>query len=104
MQDIGFIGLGIMGSRMATNLQNQGYSLAVHNRSKEKAESLLKGGAEWAPSAAKAVHNTSVVITMLSTPEVVSEMALGELGFLDHMKAGSIWMNCSTVNPIYYRI
>ena len=37
---IGFIGLGIMGSRMARNLQKAGYELIVHNRSKEKAEEL----------------------------------------------------------------
>jgi len=38
---IGFIGLGIMGSRMAANLQKHGHSLAVFNRSREKAEPLI---------------------------------------------------------------
>jgi phosphoglycerate dehydrogenase-like enzyme len=49
---IGFIGLGIMGSRMAANLQKAGHSLVVYNRTSEKAEPLLAGGAEWADSPA----------------------------------------------------
>ena len=49
---IGFIGLGIMGSRMAANLQKAGYSLVVHNRTQAKAEGLLASGATWAQSPA----------------------------------------------------
>ena len=44
---IGFIGLGIMGSRMAANLQKSGYDLMVHNRTAERAQALLDEGAEW---------------------------------------------------------
>ena len=44
---IGFIGLGIMGSRMATNLQKHGYRLVLFNRTRSKTESLLVNGAEW---------------------------------------------------------
>ena len=51
---IGFIGTGIMGSRMAHNLLKNNYNLAVHNRTKEKADSLLKEGAGWADSPADA--------------------------------------------------
>ena len=49
---IGFIGLGIMGSRMAANLQKHGHSLVVFNRTREKAESLVAGGVRWADSPA----------------------------------------------------
>jgi 3-hydroxyisobutyrate dehydrogenase-like beta-hydroxyacid dehydrogenase len=45
---IGFIGLGIMGSRMAANLQKAGYSLVVYNRTRGKAAQLLAGGGAWA--------------------------------------------------------
>ena len=47
---IGFIGLGIMGSRMAANLRKRGHSLVVFNRTREKAEPLLAEGASWADS------------------------------------------------------
>ena len=43
--NIGFIGLGIMGSRMVANLQKAGHELVVYNRTKEKAGALLGGGA-----------------------------------------------------------
>ncbi len=99
MDTIAFIGLGIMGSRMASNLQEAGYQLVIHNRTKDKGQNLLDKGAKWAGDPQTAVAGQDVVISMLSTPEVVSDLALGENGFLNHMKAGAIWMNCSTINP-----
>ena len=45
---IGFIGTGIMGSRMAANLQKKGHELVVHNRTRQKAEAALPSGALWA--------------------------------------------------------
>jgi len=49
---IGFVGLGIMGSRMAANLQKRGHSLVVFNRTREKADPLVAEGARWADSLA----------------------------------------------------
>lgn len=80
--NIGFIGLGIMGSRMAANLQKAGHTLAVFNRTKEKAQDLVGQGAIWAESPAKVAKNADVVITMLAHPEAVKALALGEHGFL----------------------
>ncbi len=100
---IGFIGLGIMGSRMAANLQAHGYQLVVVNRSREKADALLRNGATWAASAADAARQVDVLFTMLSQPEVVAAEARGPLGFLHAMTQGSIWVNTSTVNPSFAR-
>ncbi len=50
---IGFIGLGIMGSRMAANLQKHGYDLVVFNRTRTKAQPLIDDGATFAESPAK---------------------------------------------------
>ncbi|NAS12789.1 NAD(P)-dependent oxidoreductase [Poritiphilus flavus] len=99
MDTIAFIGLGIMGSRMAANLQNAGYQLVIHNRTKDKGQNLLDKGAKWADDANKAVKGRNIVISMLSTPEVVSDLAVGANGFLSDIKAGAIWVNCSTINP-----
>ena len=101
MENIGFIGLGIMGSRMARNLQEQGYRLTVYNRTKNKAQHLLDQGAKRAGSPEEVVRDTTIIITMLSTPEAIREMALGRNGFLKAMQTKSIWMNCSTVNPSF---
>ncbi|GAA0711612.1 NAD(P)-dependent oxidoreductase [Aquimarina litoralis] len=101
MKKIGFIGLGIMGSRMAANLQKKGYDLVVYNRTKKKAKHLLQNGAAWATSPKEVAKETDVIITMLSTPEVVREVASGNQGFLSSLKDNSIWLNCSTVNPSF---
>ncbi|WP_422083375.1 NAD(P)-dependent oxidoreductase [Ulvibacterium sp.] len=101
MENIGFIGLGIMGSRMARNLQKEGRRLTVHNRTKSKAKDLLDHGAKWVDSPKKMAMDNNIIITMLSTPEAVREVALGRNGFLGTMQKKSIWMNCSTVNPSF---
>ncbi|MDX1741054.1 MAG: NAD(P)-dependent oxidoreductase, partial [Rhodothermales bacterium] len=100
---IGFIGLGIMGSRMAANLARAGFELTVYNRTKDRAEPVLALGAKWAGSPAEAARSSDVVVTMLSTPEAVRGVALGEEGVLKAMTGGSLWMDCSTVNPSFSR-
>ncbi len=100
---IGFIGLGIMGSRMALNLQKEGYELVLYNRSKDKATELLAGGATWAGSPAEVGGQSDLVISMLSTPEVVQAVASGEDGLLNGLAAGKIWADCSTTNPSFVR-
>lgn len=102
---VGFIGLGIMGSRMATNLQKKGHELVVYNRSRQKADQLVASGAVWAPTPAEVAKQAGVVITMLSKPDAVAETALlGKHGFLNHLAARSLWIDCSTVNPSFSRL
>jgi 3-hydroxyisobutyrate dehydrogenase-like beta-hydroxyacid dehydrogenase len=98
---IGFIGLGIMGSRMAANLQKHGCDLVVFNRTRAKAEPLGKQGATIADSAAEVAAQADVLFTMLSQPEAVAQSASGPDGFLDQLRANSIWIDCSTVNPSF---
>ncbi len=98
---IGFIGLGIMGSRMAANLSRAGYRLFVYNRTKEKALSLSNDSVVYLDNPAHVAGESNVVITMLSTPEAVQEVALGEEGLLAGMKKGNVWIDSSTVNPSF---
>ncbi|MFO7605084.1 MAG: NAD(P)-dependent oxidoreductase [Desulfurivibrionaceae bacterium] len=99
---IGFIGLGIMGSRMAANLLKRGYELVLYNRTREKAGSLLDLGASWADTPMDLGQRVKIVITMLSTPEAVGETALhGRYSFLDTMPAEALWIDCTTVNPSF---
>ncbi|MCB0211802.1 MAG: NAD(P)-dependent oxidoreductase [Anaerolineae bacterium] len=97
---IGFIGLGIMGSRMAANLLKADVELMVHNRTKDKAADLLEQGAVWADSPA-ALASADIVFTMLAHPEAVAAAAFGPTGFLDHMQPNTLWVDCSTVNPSF---
>jgi 3-hydroxyisobutyrate dehydrogenase/glyoxylate/succinic semialdehyde reductase len=101
--EIGWIGLGIMGSRMAANLQKGGHALTVYNRTRAHAETLLQNGATWAETPQAVASRVDVLMTMLSTPEVVEAMALGDQGFLKAMKPGSLWVDSSTVNPSFSR-
>src|SRR6266536_1505223 len=100
---IGFIGLGIMGSRMAANLQKHGHSLVVFNRTRDKAEPLVAEGATWADSPAALALQAEVIFTMLAHPDAVEEAALGEDGFLRYPQPGQMWIDCSTVNPSFSR-
>lgn len=100
---IGFIGTGIMGSRMAANLLANGYDLAVHNRTREKADALVNDGAVWADTPADAAREVDVLFTVLAHPEAVEETAQDEGGFLDALPSGALWVDCSTVNPPFSR-
>jgi 3-hydroxyisobutyrate dehydrogenase/glyoxylate/succinic semialdehyde reductase len=92
-----------MGSRMAANLQSRGYNLVVFNRTRDKAEALLGGGATWGNTPAGVADEADVLFTMLANPETVEAAALGVDGFLRALRPGSIWVNSSTVNPSFAR-
>jgi len=98
---IGFIGLGIMGSRMAANLQKHGYSLVLFNRTRAKAEPLLGPCGTFADSPAELAQQVDVLFTMLADPSAVEQAALGDNGFLDHLPPDALWVDCSSVNPSF---
>jgi 3-hydroxyisobutyrate dehydrogenase/glyoxylate/succinic semialdehyde reductase len=99
---IGFVGLGVMGSGMASNLLKKGQELVIYNRSRQKAEPLVSQGAIWAPTPAAVAKQVRVLITMLAKPSVVEEMALDkEIGFLRNLGENTLWIDCSTVNPSF---
>jgi 3-hydroxyisobutyrate dehydrogenase-like beta-hydroxyacid dehydrogenase len=100
---VGFIGLGIMGGRMARNLLLKGHDLTVYNRTPAKAEALIAEGAQWAATPADLAQKVDVLFTMLSTPEVVQTLAVRENGFLEVLPEGALWVDCSTVNPGFTR-
>jgi 3-hydroxyisobutyrate dehydrogenase/glyoxylate/succinic semialdehyde reductase len=102
---IGFIGLGIMGSRMAANLQKKGHELVVYNRTKQKADPLIANGAIWAPTPVDVAKQVTIIFTMLAKPDAVAETALlGKNGFLNHLAGNSLWIDCSTVSPSFSRL
>jgi 3-hydroxyisobutyrate dehydrogenase-like beta-hydroxyacid dehydrogenase len=98
---IGFIGLGIMGSRMAANLQEAGHELVIYNRTREKAQALIQAGAQWCDTPALLAGKVDILFTMLAHPEAVSQVAFGNYGYLENMKPNAIWVDCSTVNPSF---
>ena len=98
---VSFIGLGIMGSRMAKNLLKNGTELTVYNRTRSAAEELEAMGAAVADTVDGCIDGADVVFTMLSKPQVVCDLAFGPDGFLAKMKSNALWLDCSTVNPSF---
>ena len=97
---VAFIGLGIMGSRMARHILTAGFDLTVWNRSPAASEPLQQAGATVATSATAAVREADLVLTMLSTPRVVDEVVV-DGGVLDAMPAHAIWADSTTVSPAF---
>jgi 2-hydroxy-3-oxopropionate reductase len=97
---VGFVGLGIMGKPMATNLMDAGYKLTVHNRSPEKANELGEAGASVANSPKEVAENADIIITMLPDSPQVSEVVAGEEGVLEGITEGSLIVDMSTISPV----
>jgi 3-hydroxyisobutyrate dehydrogenase/glyoxylate/succinic semialdehyde reductase len=90
---------------MAANLLKKGHELVVYNRTKEKAKPLLDQGAAWAETPAELATEVKILFTMLSKPDAVAEVALlGTKAFLETLAPGSLWVDCSTVNPAFSRL
>jgi len=98
---IAFIGLGIMGSNMASNLAKNNLNLTVYNRTPKILETIENSNISYAGSIKNAVKDADIVFSMLSTPQVVEEVFFGTEGALNSMKKNSIWADCTTVNPSF---
>ncbi|MGW6483573.1 NAD(P)-dependent oxidoreductase [Streptomyces sp. NPDC055059] len=96
MEKIAFLGLGHMGAPMARHLLDAGHPLTVWNRTPAKAAPLVERGAVLADSPADAVRDADVVITMLATPDAVSEVADA---IAPELRPGTYWAEMSTIGP-----
>ncbi|MGD0329834.1 MAG: NAD(P)-dependent oxidoreductase [Nitrososphaeria archaeon] len=96
---IGFIGLGLMGKPMATNLIKAGYSLTVWNRTSSKMDEILALNAKGAGSPKEVAEKTDVVITMLTDSPDVEEVILGPSGVIRGVRKGVIVIDMSTISP-----
>lgn len=96
---IAFIGIGIMGKPMATNLLKAGFPLTVHSRTKSKAREVINAGAAWADSPAQAAKNADVVITCVTDTPDVKQVLLGKNGVIESSHPGLICIDMSTISP-----
>jgi 3-hydroxyisobutyrate dehydrogenase-like beta-hydroxyacid dehydrogenase len=95
---IAFIGLGRMGLGMARNLLRAGHTVAVFNRSREKAAALAADGARVASSPADACRDAEVVLTMLADDHAVEEIVFGRDGIAAAMIKDCIHVSHSTIS------
>ena len=96
---VGFIGLGIMGSRMAANLLGKGHSLTVWNRTRDRADNLCAAGAGWSETPALLAAGVQVVCTCVSDPSAMAAVADGPNGFLAGLSPDTLVIDFSTVGP-----
>jgi 3-hydroxyisobutyrate dehydrogenase-like beta-hydroxyacid dehydrogenase len=99
IKKIAYLGLGTMGSGMASNLLKAGYDLTVWNRSAEKCEPFARKGARVADTPADAVRDVDLVIYMLSNEQAVVDVVFGAKGILRGIRDGQIAVDMSTVLP-----
>ena len=100
---VGFIGLGIMGASMASNLQKAGHELVVHDIKRDAAAPHLKAGAIWADTPRKVAEATEVVLTSLPGPPEMESVALGEQGLLSGLQKGKAYFDLTTNSPTVVR-
>src|SRR6266581_4466106 len=98
MAHVAFIGLGRMGHGMACRYLDSGFSVAVWNRSKSKAEDLIARGARCASSPADAAEGADAIVTMVADDEASRAVWLGKDGAAATAKAGTLAIECSTVS------
>jgi 3-hydroxyisobutyrate dehydrogenase len=96
---VGFIGLGTMGGRMATNLQKAGYKLIVHDLHRQAASHHLTAGAVWADNPRVLASQADVIFSSLPEPPDVEVVALGPDGLIAGIKPGAAWFDLSTNAP-----
>lgn len=101
--NVGYIGLGIMGSAMASNLLRAGFRLTVWNRTPSKADALVASGATHAESPARLASTSDVVcINVTDTPDVEAVL-FGPEGVIDGARPGTIVIDHSTICPVATR-
>ena len=100
IENIGFIGTGIMGAAMAGHLLAAGFKVSVYNRTKSKAEGLIAQGAKWCESPGACARGQDVVITIVGYPKDVEEVYLGADGVLANAMADAYVVDMTTSSPI----
>jgi 3-hydroxyisobutyrate dehydrogenase len=98
-EQVGFIGLGIMGRGMTRNLLKAGFDVTVWNRTASKMDELAAEGAQKAASPAELASLCDIIITCVSDTPDVEQVILGEGGVIERIRPGSLVIDMSTISP-----
>jgi 3-hydroxyisobutyrate dehydrogenase-like beta-hydroxyacid dehydrogenase len=99
MKSIGFIGLGIMGAPMASNLLKKGYSVTVYNRTSSRTVEFQQLGADIVSTPADVARSVDVLFTMVSNDQALENVFYDEDGIISGIHPGLVIIDCSTVSP-----
>jgi 3-hydroxyisobutyrate dehydrogenase-like beta-hydroxyacid dehydrogenase len=103
MANLGFVGLGVMGSEMVSRLLDKGHSVTGYNRTRAKAERLIKKGMKWADSPRAVCAAADVTFSMVTNEKALGAVTEGPDGILGAITAGKCLIDMSTVSPGYSR-
>ena len=99
IQNVGFIGLGRMGTSIANNILKSGFNLVVYNRTSEKSRALVEAGAISASSPKEAAAKSDVLLTSLRDDRALLDVVSGEEGILSGLQPNRIHIGTSTISP-----
>jgi 3-hydroxyisobutyrate dehydrogenase-like beta-hydroxyacid dehydrogenase len=103
MADLGFIGLGVMGGRMAKRLLDAGHTVTGYNRTRSKAQWLLDLGMQWGDTPAVVARAADVIFSMVAHTAALQAVTGGADGVVAGLRPGSIFVDMSTVSPTVSR-
>src|SRR6266436_7475450 len=97
--NLGFVGLGVMGSRMVQRLLAGGHTVTGYNRTRSKAQWLLDAGMKWGDTPRAVAETADVTFTMVTNTHALQEVVGGHNGILAGLREGKIYIDMSTVSP-----
>jgi 3-hydroxyisobutyrate dehydrogenase-like beta-hydroxyacid dehydrogenase len=103
MAHLGFIGLGVMGSRMVKRLLDAGHTVTGYNRTRSRAQWLLDLGMQWGETPAEVAQAVDVVLSMVAHTAALQAVTGGANGVLAGLRPGAIFVDMSTVSPTVSR-
>jgi 3-hydroxyisobutyrate dehydrogenase-like beta-hydroxyacid dehydrogenase len=103
MANLGFVGLGVMGSEMVNRLLGKGHTVTGYNRTRSKAEWLVKKGMKWADSPRAVAATADVTFSMVTNSAALQAIVEGPEGILSSLTAGKTLVDMSTVSPTFSR-
>jgi 3-hydroxyisobutyrate dehydrogenase-like beta-hydroxyacid dehydrogenase len=99
MANLGFVGLGVMGSQMVSRLLDKGHTVVGFNRTKSKAQWLIEKGMRWANSPREVAAAADITLSMVTNRNALHAILDGPEGILAGLKAGKTLIDISTVSP-----
>ena len=97
--NLGFIGLGAMGELIVPRLMAAGHTVTGWNRSRGKAEPLIKLGMRYADTPRRVAENSEIIFSIVTDADAVRAVALGDNGIVAGLRRGGIYIDMSTIDP-----
>jgi 3-hydroxyisobutyrate dehydrogenase-like beta-hydroxyacid dehydrogenase len=99
MANLGFVGLGVMGSQMVSRLLDKGHTVTGYNRTRAKAQWLVDKGMKWADSPRAAAAAANVTFAMVTNAAAIAAVTDGPDGIIAGLGPGKLFIDMSTVSP-----